>query len=180
MTTVSRCVGAPMTRVDGLDKVTGAARYAYEFPTQGVSYVWPVQATIARGRVTEVDPAPALALPGVLTVLDHTNAPRLNSEAEASADLFVLQSPQVAYHGQMVAAVVATSLEAAREGAAAVRVSYEREPHDVVLRADDERLEIAETVTDGSAGLVERGDADAAWADAPVRVDQTYTTPSSM
>ncbi|GHJ33389.1 oxidoreductase [Streptomyces hygroscopicus subsp. sporocinereus] len=177
MTTVERCVGAPMTRVDGLDKVTGAARYAYEFPTRDVSYVWPVQATIARGRVTEVDPAPALALPGVVTVLDHTNAPRLNAEAPAGADLFVLQSPRVAYHGQMVAAVVATSLEAAREGAAAVRVSYEREPHDVVLRADDERLEIAETVTDGSPGLVERGDADAAWAAAPVRVDRTYTTP---
>jgi xanthine dehydrogenase YagR molybdenum-binding subunit len=177
MTTVEQSVGAPMTRVDGLEKVTGAARYAYEYPTRDVTYVWPVQSTIARGRVTEVDGGPALARPGVLAVLDSANAPRLNTDAEVSGDLFVLQSPQVAYHGQIVAAVVATSLEAAREGAAAVRVSYEQEPHDVVLRADDERLHIPETVTDGSPGFVERGDTDRAWADAPVHVDQTYTTP---
>ncbi|QKV96786.1 xanthine dehydrogenase family protein molybdopterin-binding subunit [Streptomyces sp. NA02950] len=177
MTTIERTVGAPMTRVDGLDKVTGAARYAYEFPTRDVGYVWPVQATVARGRVTGVDAAPALSRPGVLAVLDSANAPRLNAEAEVGADLFVLQSPEVAYHGQIVAAVVATSLEAAREGAAAVRVSYEQQPHDVVLRADDEAAEIPETVTDGTPGFVERGDTDAAWAASPVRVDHVYTTP---
>ncbi|MET8010322.1 xanthine dehydrogenase family protein molybdopterin-binding subunit [Streptomyces sp. NPDC005271] len=177
MTTIEQSVGAPMTRVDGLEKVTGAARYAYEFPTRDVGYVWPVQATIARGRVTEVDGSPALARPGVLAVLDSANAPRLNADAEVGADLFVLQSPEVAYHGQIVAAVVATSLEAAREGAAAVRVSYEQEPHDVVLRADDERAYVPEAVTDGSPGFVERGDAGRAWAAAPVRVEATYTTP---
>ncbi|MGW2327085.1 xanthine dehydrogenase family protein molybdopterin-binding subunit [Streptomyces sp. NPDC001700] len=176
-TTTRPTVGTPMTRVDGLDKVTGAATYAYEFPTPDVGYVWPVQATIARGRVTEVDGAPALARPGVLAVLDSGNAPRLNTEAPASPDLFVLQSPEVAHHGQIVAAVVATSLEAAREGAAAVRVSYEREPHDVVLRFDDERAKVAETVTDGSPGFVEHGDTEGALAAAPVRTEAMYTTP---
>lgn len=177
MTTVEQAIGAPLTRVDGPQKVTGAACYAYEFPIPDITYVWPVQSTIARGRVTGVDAAAALALPGVLTVLDTGNAPRLNADAEVSRDLFVLQSPEVAYHGQIVAAVVATSLESAREAAAAVRVSYAPEPHDVVLRADDEAAYVPERVTDGSPGFVERGDVDRALTAAAVRTDATYTTP---
>ncbi|MGO4426117.1 xanthine dehydrogenase family protein molybdopterin-binding subunit, partial [Streptomyces sp. MCAF7] len=158
MTTVEQTIGAPLTRVDGPQKVTGEALYSYEFPTPDITYVWPVQSTIARGRVTEVDASAALALPGVLTVLDSGSAPRLNADAEVSADLFVLQSPEVAYHGQIVAAVVATSLESAREAAAAVRLSYAPEPHDVVLRADDEAAYVPERVTDGEPGFQERGD----------------------
>ncbi|MEU7241738.1 xanthine dehydrogenase family protein molybdopterin-binding subunit [Streptomyces sparsogenes] len=178
MTTVEQSIGAPLTRVDGPQKVTGAARYAYEFPTPDITYVWPVQSTIARGRVTEVDATAALALPGVLAVLEPGTAPRLNTEAEGvSADLFVLQSREVAYHGQIVAAVVATSLESAREAAASVRVGYAPEPHDVVLRADHEAAYVPEKVTDGSPGFVERGDVEAALAAAAVRTDATYTTP---
>ncbi|MEU5644023.1 xanthine dehydrogenase family protein molybdopterin-binding subunit [Streptomyces milbemycinicus] len=177
MTTVEQTIGAPLTRVDGPEKVTGEALYSYEFPTPDITYVWPVQSTIARGRVTEVDASAALALPGVLAVLDSGNAPRLNTDAEVSADLFVLQSPEVAYHGQIVAAVVATSLESAREAAAAVRLSYAPEPHDVVLRADDEAAYVPERVTDGGPGFEERGDVERALAAAPVRTDATYTTP---
>ncbi|MDX3232214.1 xanthine dehydrogenase family protein molybdopterin-binding subunit [Streptomyces sp. ME19-01-6] len=177
MTTVEQTIGAPLTRADGPQKVTGAARYAYEFPIPDITYVWPVQSTIARGRVTEVDPSAALALPGVLAVLDSGNAPRLNADAEVGADLFVLQSPEVAYHGQIVAAVVATSLESAREAAAAVALSYAPEPHDVVLRADHEAVYVPERVTDGSPGFVERGDVERALAAAAVRTDATYTTP---
>ena len=69
--------------------------------------------------------------PGVLAVLTHENTPRL---AEASdGDLQVLlQDDRVRYRGQVVALVVATSLETARAAAGALTVSYVSEPHDVL------------------------------------------------
>src|SRR5260221_540207 len=74
-----RAIGAPLDRIDGPFKVTGAARYAYEYPVAGVTYVFPVQSTIAKGRIASIDASAARALPGVVTVLWHENAPRLAS-----------------------------------------------------------------------------------------------------
>ncbi|MFI6346144.1 xanthine dehydrogenase family protein molybdopterin-binding subunit [Streptomyces sp. NPDC050560] len=172
--TLTESLGTPVTRLDGYDKVTGAARYAYEYPVEGVVYVFPAVSSIARGRVTRVDAAAVLGLPGVLAVLDHTNAPRLRPDADP--DLMVLQSPDVAHRGQVVAAVVATSLEAARRAAEVLPVSYREEPHDVVLR-DDESAYTPEAVG-GVDARQERGDPDAALAAADVVVDASYTTPA--
>src|SRR6266852_7958649 len=77
MQLITRSIGAPLDRLDGVQKVTGAAKYAYEYPVEDVTYVFPVQSTIARGRVTSIDVSAAQALPGVITVLSHENAPRL-------------------------------------------------------------------------------------------------------
>src|SRR5216683_2227383 len=101
---ITRAIGVPLNRIDGVQKVTGAAKYAYEYPVEGVTYVFPVQSTIAKGRVVSIDASAALALPGVITVLSHENAPRLAPLDDA--ELAVFQSDAVAYHGQFVAAVV--------------------------------------------------------------------------
>jgi len=64
-----RAIGAPLDRIDGPLKVTGAARYAYEYPVAGITYVFPVQSTIARGQIVSIDARAARALPGVIGVL---------------------------------------------------------------------------------------------------------------
>src|SRR5690348_17383641 len=130
----TRATGAPLNRIDGVQKVTGAAKYAYEYPVAGVSYVVPVQSTIAKGRIVSLDARAARALPGVLAVLWHENAPRLAPPRD-DQDLAVFQSDAVAYRGQFVAAVVAETLESARQAASMVAVRYEEQPHDVVLAA---------------------------------------------
>ncbi|MBH5338158.1 xanthine dehydrogenase family protein molybdopterin-binding subunit [Streptomyces pactum] len=167
--------GAP-PRLEGRAKVTGAARYAVEHPVDGCAYAWPVPATVARGRITGIDPAAALAEPGVLAVLDHRNAPRLGDVDDAT--LLVLQSPRVAHRGQYVALVVAETLEAARAAAAAVRVSYAAEPHDVELDAAHPGLYTPETVNGGFPGERAHGDFDAAFAAAAVRTDAVYRIPA--
>src|SRR5947209_20201442 len=96
----TRATGAPLNRIDGVQKVTGAATYAYEYPVEGVTYVFPVQSTIARGRVVSIDASAARALPGVIAVLWHENAPRLAPLDDA--ELAVFQSDAVAYRGQFV------------------------------------------------------------------------------
>ncbi len=135
MPSTMRATGAPLNRLDGVQKVTGAAKYSYEYPVAGVTYIVPVQSTIARGRVSSIDASAARALPGVLAVLSHENAPRLAPPRD-DQDLAVFQSDAVAYRGQFVAAIVAETLETARQAASMVAVRYEEQPHDVVLRAD--------------------------------------------
>ncbi len=169
-------IGAPLDRVDGPRKVTGAAKYAYEYPVTGVTYAFPVQSTIAKGRVTAIDARAARALPGVLAVLSHENAPRLAPLDDG--ELAVLQSPAVAYHGQIIAAVVAETPEIARHAASLISVRYEEQPHDVELRANRGGLFKPERLANGDETDSERGDVEGALASAPIALDHTYTTPA--
>jgi xanthine dehydrogenase YagR molybdenum-binding subunit len=157
-------VGADVGRLEGLDKVTGRARYAAEYPFAELAYGAIVQSTIARGTVTDIDVDGALAMPGVVGVLTHGNAPRL-AEAD-DPELRVLQHARVHYRGQVVALVVADSSETARAAADAVEVRYATEPHDVAFAPDTEQ-----------PGL-ESAEVESALAAAPVAVDATYTTPA--
>jgi xanthine dehydrogenase YagR molybdenum-binding subunit len=169
-----RAVGRDLVRRDGADKVRGLAVYASETPVERPAYCHPVQASIARGRITAVDTADAEALEGVLAVLTHLTAERLASDEDA--ELAVLQSDEVAFRGQLVGVVVAETSEVARRGADLVRVEYAEEPHDVTLSADRDDLYAPEKVNPGFPTDTAEGDVEAALADAAVTVRQTYTT----
>ncbi len=180
---ITRAIGAPLDRIDGAQKVTGAAKYAYEYAVEGVTYVFPVQSTIAKGRVVSIDASAARALPGVIAVLSHENAPRLAPLDDALAvfqsdALTVFQSDAVAYHGQFVAAVVAETSEIARQAASLVVVRYEEQPHDVELRTDRGDLSTPERLINGDESDTESGDVEAALTPAAVSLDHTYTTPA--
>src|SRR2546421_3688284 len=171
-----RVVGKPLNRIDGPKKVTGTAAYAFEHSLDDVTYAFPVQSTIAKGRIGSVDASAAQAIPGVITVITHENAPRLNPQIEG--ERAVLQSDAVAYRGQFVALVVAETLEVARQGAEAVVVRYEEQPHHVVLRADSSDLYKPEHVNPFYETDTTSGDVEAALASAAVSIDHTYTTPA--
>src|SRR5260221_1582326 len=173
---ITGATGAPLDRIDGVQKVTGAAKYAYEYPVEGVTYVFPVQSTIARGRVVSIDASAARALPGVIAVLSHENDPQLASLDDA--ELAVFQSDAVVYHGQFVAAVVAETSETARQAANLVAVRYQEQPHDVELRADRGDLHTPEKLGGVYEADTESGDVEAALTSAAVSLDHTYTTPA--
>jgi len=145
----SHAIGAPMARIDGPAKVTGAASYAFEHRLDRPAYAHLVQATVARGWVTTIDVTAAQALDGVLFVLTHHNAPRLASDHDH--ELWVLQSSQVWYRGQVIGVVVADGAEIAREAASLVRVEYQAEPHEVRLRADDPEIYVRRAVVNSWA-----------------------------
>jgi xanthine dehydrogenase YagR molybdenum-binding subunit len=171
-----RTIGAPLDRIDGPKKVTGTATYAFEYPVEGVTYAFPVQSTIAKGRIMSIDVSGARALPGVVTMLSHENAPHL--AALDNAELAVFQSDAIAYHGQFVAVVVAETAEIARQAAGLVMVRYEEQPHDVELRADRADLYKPEKVNPSYETDTFSGDVEAALAHAAVTLDHTYTTPA--
>ncbi|MGY1742060.1 MULTISPECIES: xanthine dehydrogenase family protein molybdopterin-binding subunit [unclassified Blastococcus] len=169
-----RAIGRDTVRRDGEAKVRGTATYAIETPVEHPAFVHPVQATVARGRVTAVDTAAAEALDGVLTVLTHENAERLASTDDR--EFAVLQGDEVAFRGQVVALVVAETSELARQAADAVRVTYAEQPHDSTLREDHPELYAPEQVNAGHETDTAEGDVTAAMATAHVTVEETYST----
>jgi xanthine dehydrogenase YagR molybdenum-binding subunit len=177
MTTITgrRAIGASLSRRDGPQKVTGTAPYAYEYRFDKPLYLFPVESDVARGRVTRIDASGAEALPGVVTVLTHENAPRLAGTSDQ--ELAVLQAGDVAFRGQYVAAVVADTLESARYAARLVRVSYDEAPHDVELRPDRDDLYAPAHVNPDNPTDTREGDFDRAFSSATVKLDETYTTP---
>ncbi|WP_210635263.1 xanthine dehydrogenase family protein molybdopterin-binding subunit [Streptomyces sp. GESEQ-13] len=173
-------VGTAHTRVEGRDKVTGAARYGGDVPFAGLAHGMLVLSTVARGRIRSVDTGPVLAMPGVLTVLHHGNAPRLNSDYIGMLGIppdptaVVFQHDRVPHAGWPVALVVAETPEQARAAADALTVTYEAEPHDVALSADRPDAYPA----DGHMpGTTEKGDLEAELAASAHVVDAEYTTP---
>lgn len=168
-------IGASLRRVEGKEKVTGAAKYAYEYRPGEVAYGLLVQAAIARGEVRDLDTSRALSLDGVHAVIWAGNAPRL---ADAEGEVAVLQSRRIAYRGQIVAIVVADSLETAQQAAALVAPDYAAESHDVQLRSDHPELYKPDKVNPSFDTDSDRGDFDAAYAAAAVTVDEIYRTPA--
>src|SRR4051812_580353 len=169
-----RAMGRDLVRRDGVAKVRGTATYAYETPVERPAYAHPVQATIARGRVTAGDTSAAETLGGVLAVLTPSTAERLASTDDR--ELAVLQSDEVAFRGQLVGVVVAETSELAREAADAVRVTYAEQPHDSVLSVDRDDLYKPEKVNPSFDTDTAEGDVAAAMATAAATVEQTYTT----
>jgi xanthine dehydrogenase YagR molybdenum-binding subunit len=170
-----RAIGAPLDRIDGPQKVRGAAPYAYEHRVEYPLYLYPLQSDIARGRVASVDASAAEAIPGVVIVITHHNAPRLADTSDK--ELAILQSDEVAFRGQYVGAVVAETFEVARHAANLVEVSYDEEPHDATLRPDSDDLYTPDLLNAGFQTDTEEGDVDGALSSAALKLDETYTTP---
>lgn len=168
-------IGKPLARADGRAKVTGTARYAFEQQVEHPAYLHPIQATIARGRVTAVDVTAALAMEGVLDLLTVFDAPTLADTSDG--ELAILQDDRVHFRGQIIGGVVAETAEIAREAAALVRVEYRREPHDAELTAHHPGLYTPESVNPSFPADTDEGDVEAALAAAEVTVDATYRTP---
>ena len=171
----TRHVGTVTTRIEAFDKVTGKARYAGEFPLDDLAFGVAVTATVGKGRVTNVDADAVLALPGVVGVLHHDNAPKLGDPGDAT--LLLLQDDLVPHFGAVVALVVADSLENAQAGANALLVTYDAEQPDVRFASDHPCMYTPEVVNPSLPAESETGDIEAAFTAAPVVIDETYETP---
>jgi xanthine dehydrogenase YagR molybdenum-binding subunit len=172
--------GQPITRRDGVLKVTGAARYAADNHPPGMLYAVIAAARIARGRVAALDVAAAQAHPGVVEVMTPANRPLLAMHPDDKSVPFsfrmdLLQDDRVRYAGQPVAVVIAETLEAATEGAALLAPRYQAEPVEVTLDAPG--AFVPEVVGVGSPGELHHGDLAAGLAAAAQRIEATYETP---
>jgi xanthine dehydrogenase YagR molybdenum-binding subunit len=169
----------PQKRVDGIAKVTGAARYAADEPVASHAWAYAVTSTIAKGRITGFDLETARAVPGVLDILTHENVGNaLKGEPkgpDGGPTTTTMQGPQVWHDGQIIALVVADSFESAREAAYKVRVSYAEEKPSASFEDAGVQPEPSSTMGGDNPKV---GDADGAFASAEVKVDARYSTPT--
>src|ERR1700749_2451496 len=168
-------VGKPLDRVDGRLKVTGGARYAYEVQQENVLYGFVVEASIGKGTIRSIETRAAEKAPGVVLVLTHHNAPAQGTGNHREAQP-VLTGPQVTHYGQPVAFVVAESFEEARAAAYLVDVKYDQAVGNYTLRTNLSEARVPRP-SDGQPADSAVGDFAAAFAGAPVQIDETYTTP---
>jgi xanthine dehydrogenase YagR molybdenum-binding subunit len=178
-------IGKRVSRVDGRAKVTGTARYAAEHSVPLLAHGVVLSSAVAKGRITRIDPAAALAIPGVLQVFTHENTPRLarsdkswrDASAPPGSPFRPLHDDEVKFSGQPIGLCVAESLEIARYAASLVRFEYLIEEHatDLEERRDDELIPRKRPIIDQPPAP--RGDADRAFARAEVKIEARYHLP---
>ena len=174
-----RHVGQRLPRVDAVEKITGRARYTTDVALPAMLHAVLVRATIPRGRVTRLDVAPALAMPGVVDAVTVAELPR--SIMAGGVRLF---DQAISYAGQPIAAVCADTEALAREAARLVIVEYSAEPFAVTVEAavaaDAPRVRRTGNLSRESPMIARRGDAARGMAEADVRISAEYRTPVAL
>jgi xanthine dehydrogenase YagR molybdenum-binding subunit len=171
-----KVVGKPTSRIEGPLKTSGTAPYAYErhdaVPNQAYGFI--VGSAIAKGRIASMDLAEAKAAPGVLAIVTAASAGTLGKGDFNTARL--LGGPEIQHYHQAIAIVVAESFEQARAAAGLVRVQYTRDKGNFDLASSLDGA-IKPPAVFGTEPDSSFGDFDAAFASAPVKLDEHYTTP---
>jgi CO/xanthine dehydrogenase Mo-binding subunit len=138
LTAERKVVGRSARRVDGIAKVTGAARYTVDLSVPGMAHAIVVRSTRAHARIVKIDRAAAAASPGVIRVItgdDLLAAGLTPYYGHVVLDHPVLAIERVRFHGEPVALVIAETRREAAEAAELVHVTYEELP--AVIDAHD-------------------------------------------
>jgi xanthine dehydrogenase YagR molybdenum-binding subunit len=171
-----KVVGHPIDRIDGPLKTTGTAPYAYErhdvIANQAYGYV--VGSAIAKGRIAGMDLGSAKAAPGVIAIVTAENAGKLKKAQRNTANL--LGGPKIEHYHQAIALVVAETFEQARAAAQLVQVDYVSADGTFDLAAAKDSAIKSEPSFGGPADTA-TGDFAGAFGAAPVKLDETYSTP---
>ena len=182
---MNQIIGQAKKRVTGKLKTTGSAKYAAEFPVKNVTHAVITTSTIAKGQIANIDTREAQAVPGVIAVITHQNAPQLPFQTISSEQKITtapageypqtLYTDRIYFYGQPVAVTVAETLEQAEQAASLLKVEYTPQNHSVSVEraAEADRLITPESRQDKS-----RGNPEAALASADASIDVSYKVPT--
>ena len=188
-------VGTRPIRPDGLEKVTGKARFGADLVLPGMLYGKVVRSPHAHARIVSIDTSAAESMEGVKAVITGADFPDLSANGAHPSDINVANNAiardKVLYEGHVVAAVAAITREQAEAAAKAVAVTYEVLPHVLTVdeaMADNAPLLHEAMITKGvdpapeepsniaSKILHERGDLDQGFGEADAVVEREFTT----
>ncbi|OJU17145.1 MAG: oxidoreductase [Sphingomonas sp. 66-10] len=166
-------VGRETVRVDGPLKVSGAARYTADFHFPDMLYAVPVCATIASGTIAAIDTKAAEAMPGVRKIYTRDTIGKFYRVPASGGGIIDERRPPfeddtIRYYGQYVALVVADTFEQAIAAAHRVKTSYRAAAFDVSTALSPEETPKVKS---------RRGDPNAAFDAAAVKIDHVYNTP---
>lgn len=170
--------GRPASRIDGIAKVTGSARFASDEPVAHPAYAYLVTSAIARGRIAGFKLDRAKAISGVLDILTYDNVgdqvkPAPGPDGKPSTTS--LENDRIWHAGQIIAIVVAETYETAREAANRVEVSYIAESPSASFDSPGTQ---SEPHIPGKGPDPQKGNAASAFASAPVTLEARYATPT--
>ncbi len=171
-------VGARLPFVDGLEKVTGAARYTADLPAAGALVGMILRSPYAHAELLEVDITEALKLPGVRAVITGADCDLPYGVIPIAQNEFPLARGRVRYYGDPVAAVAAVDQATAAEALSKIRLRVRELP--VYFSSDDARKPDAALLHDNKPGNIERevhhefGDTEAGFAAADLVREERY------
>jgi xanthine dehydrogenase YagR molybdenum-binding subunit len=181
---MTKYIGKEMSRVDGVAKVTGKAKYAAEFKVPNLAYGFIVTSTIAKGTIKLIDTGEASRAPGVISILTHENypkpAPPASTELKPEVNRNVpdksfraLTSNQIFFNMQPIALVLAETFEQARYAARLVTVTYTPEKQMTEIASSLDKA----LVPNPERAAKPRGNPAEAFKSAPVKIEAEYTIP---
>ena len=174
--------GGTLDRVDGRQKVTGAARYSADYTIPGLTYAVLVESTIARGHIKNIDIKKAENAPGVLAVIHHGNAPKIPgyetggipaTPSTAGEPFRIFQNAQIYFAGQPIAVVVADTYERALYAASLVKLVYNSMEHKTSVAANRDKVALPKSPR--YANYL-RGEANA-YKHAAIKIEAEYIIP---
>ena len=174
-------IGKETSRVDGVAKVTGQAKYAVEFQGKNAAYGYIVQSTIAKGSIKSIETREAEKQSGVIKIFTHLNAPKLaftdkkdkDEFASTETPLRALYTDKILFSDQPIALVVAETFEQARFAAGLVKAEYNVEK--AVSKLEDVKSQAFNP--NPSQQPKPRGNPTEALKNAPVKIEAEYTIP---
>lgn len=197
---VFKYIGTRPIRHDGVDKVTGRANYGADLTLPGMLHGAVLRSPHAHARIVSIDTSAAEAVAGVKAIVtgkDFRETTAKLALGEAAIDLHdvadnVIARTKVLYDGHAVAAVAATSPDAAREAVSKITVVYEvltpvmtidqatapNAPilHDAMVTKG---VKNAKGPTNVAARMeLKRGDVEKGFAEADIVVEREYRTPT--
>ena len=171
-------VGHNVARVDGIDKVTGKAKFVGDITIPGMLQGKILRSTYPHARLASIDASRAEALPGVIAVLTASDIVDLNSIYNGRP---VIATNKVRYVGEPVAAVAAVDLATAEEAMSLVQVEYEELPAvigiDAALKKDAQLIHQEKAGNIGTHEKVTRGDVEEGFSLSDEVVEDTFTFP---
>lgn len=182
---IKPAIGQALSRLEGYEKVTGAAKYSGEYNVPGLLYGYVINSTITKGKIVAFHTAEAEALPGVIKIFTHENRPSLawldiqyaDMDAPPGTVFRPLQNNGIAYNGQPIALVVAETFEQARFAASIIKVDYLEEPFSTGLASN---LSKARDAKGGLATMLKppppkpAGNFEQAYAEAPFKASGSF------
>ncbi len=171
-------VGRSVPRVDGVEKVTGQAKFVGDITLPGMLYGKILRSPYAHARLRAIDASEAETLPGVAAVLTASDIADLNPIYNGRP---IIAMNKVRYAGEPVAAVAAIDAATAEEALERIQVDYEELPAvvgiEAAIRKDAPLVHDDKPGNIGAHEKVRRGDADAGFAEADEVVEDTFTFP---
>jgi xanthine dehydrogenase YagR molybdenum-binding subunit len=170
MSSKVKAIGEAFSRIDGYLKVTGKANYALDFPVTGAAYGFLIKSEIAAGKILDIDTGEAEKAEGVIGVITHKNALKLNASGRLRGGA-ILQDPGIEFFGENIGVVVAETFEQARFATKLVQVKYQKDR----AKVDFSKLKDSAVRSEGR-GDETRGDAEKAFSEGDFKLAETYTT----